>query len=125
LQHRSGAEFKLFDEMRDRPDVQPLSFNIDRKIGEVATFLRQQGYTFPVLLASSCVDKLLGEGGILQNWIVDAEGKWLWEQIGFDSRGVQTARERSGENGSLQEHRSKSGSPIRSLERAPAFVNFL
>jgi hypothetical protein len=87
LQHRSGAEFKLFDEMRDRPDVQPLSFNIDRKIGEVATFLRQQGYTFPVLLASSCVDKLLGEVGIPQLWIVDAEGKWLWEQIGFDSRG--------------------------------------
>jgi thiol-disulfide isomerase/thioredoxin len=77
---------KIFEQMKDRPDVQVLSFNIDREIGEVAPFLRQQGYTFPVLLASSYVNELLGDVGIPQVWIVDAQGKWQWEQVGFDPR---------------------------------------
>jgi hypothetical protein len=69
--------------MKDRPDFQVLSFNIDSEIGKVEPYIREQGYTFPVLLAHSYVKDLLGDVGIPQVWIVDARGKWLWEQLGF------------------------------------------
>ena len=93
----AARSLSFFDEMRDRPDVQPLSFNIDREIGEVAPFLRQQGYTFPVLLASSCVDKLLGEVGIPQVWMSMPKANGCGSKL--DSILVVTnARKRSGEN---------------------------
>jgi thiol-disulfide isomerase/thioredoxin len=74
---------KIYDQLKDRPDFQVISFNIDDEIGKVEPFIRQQGYTFPVLLARSYVDDLLGSVGIPQVWIVDARGKWLWEQLGI------------------------------------------
>jgi thiol-disulfide isomerase/thioredoxin len=76
---------KIYDQIKDRPDVQVLSFNVDDEIGKVAPYIKQQGYTFPVLLAKDYVDDLLPSLGIPQVWIVDAKGKWLWEQVGFDS----------------------------------------
>jgi thiol-disulfide isomerase/thioredoxin len=81
---RELPEFqKIYDRVKDRPDFQVLSFNIDTEIGKVEPYIREQGYTFPVLLAHSYVDDLLGDVAIPQVWIVDARGKWLWEQLGF------------------------------------------
>ncbi len=75
---------KLYDLMKDRPDVQVLSFNVDDEVGKVEPFIRKQGYTFPVLLAKDYVGDLLPDVGIPRIWIVDASGKWRWEQVGFD-----------------------------------------
>ena len=45
--------------------------------------MKEKGYTFPVLLAQDYVGELKIESGIPRNWIIDARGKWLWDQTDF------------------------------------------
>lgn len=73
----------LYKKVKDRTDVQILTFNIDEDLGLVEPFMKDKGYTFPVLPAFSLVMGLLDGVGIPQNWIVDPQGKWRWTQIGF------------------------------------------
>lgn len=74
---------KLYQQLKDRPDVQVLTFNIDEEVGKVAPYMQERGFTFPVLLARNYVDDLVPTTELPRNWIVDAHGKWLWEQLGF------------------------------------------
>ena len=76
---------KLYETVKDRPDFQILTFNLDEDLGLVEPFMKEKGYTFPVLPAFSLVVKLLdGDYGIPQNWVVDPAGTWRWTQLGFD-----------------------------------------
>ncbi len=77
---------KLFQKVKGRTDIQILSFNIDDEIGAVAPYMKENGYTFPALLAQDYVNDLLPSISIPRNWIVDAAGKWRFEQIGFGSK---------------------------------------
>jgi hypothetical protein len=70
--------------MKGNPDIQVVSFNVDDETGQVEPFIKQQGYTFPVLMARDYVADLIGDIGIPQTWIVDSTGKWGWEQKGFE-----------------------------------------
>ena len=72
---------KLYLKIKDRSDIQILTFNIDEHVGLVAPYLK--GYTFPVLPAYSLVVTLLNGFTIPENWVVDPKGAWLWTQIGF------------------------------------------
>lgn len=69
---------KLYQRVKDRPDLQILTLTIDQDLGAVAPFMKEKGYTFPVLPAYSFVTGLLDLVGIPQNWIVDAKGLWRW-----------------------------------------------
>lgn len=75
---------KLHERVKDRKDLAVLTFNVDEEAGLVEPFVKEKGYTFPVLLAYSFVGNLFDGYGIPQNWIIDAEGMWLWEDVGFD-----------------------------------------
>jgi thiol-disulfide isomerase/thioredoxin len=75
---------KIYDQVKERPDITALSFNVDSEIGKVEPFIKQEKYTFPVLLAYDYVNDLLPELVIPQAWVVDTDGKWLWERVGFD-----------------------------------------
>jgi thiol-disulfide isomerase/thioredoxin len=74
---------ELYKKVKDRADVQILTFNIDTDLGLVEPFMKDKGFTFPVLPAYSLVMGMLDGFGIPQNWIVDPRGKWRWTQIGF------------------------------------------
>ena len=74
---------KLYETVKDRPDIQILSFNVDQDLGLVEPFMKEKGYKFPVLPAYSLTQDLLDTVGIPQNWVVDPSGKWRWTQIGF------------------------------------------
>lgn len=74
---------KLYEQVKDRPDVQILTFDVDEDPGLLGHYLKEKGYTFPVLLAYSYTLNLLSGVAIPQNWIVDAKGAWTWTQIGF------------------------------------------
>jgi len=76
---------KLYEKVKDRTDLQILSFNIDEDLGLVAPFVKEKGYTFPVLPAYSFVIGLLDTVAIPQNWVLDPKGVWRWNQLGFDS----------------------------------------
>ncbi len=79
---------KLHEKVRDRSDVAVLTLNIDDNTGLVQPFLDRKKYTFPALLAKSYVEGVLPEMGIPRNWIVDGQGVWKLELLGFDLRRV-------------------------------------
>lgn len=74
---------KFYEKVKDRSDIQILTFDIDEDLGLVAPYLRDKGYTFPVLPAYSVVVSLLDGFAIPQNWVVDPRGVWRWSQIGY------------------------------------------
>jgi thiol-disulfide isomerase/thioredoxin len=76
---------KLYEQTKDRPDVQVISFNVDEDLGLVDPFMKEKGFTFPALAAFSLFRGTLDGYGIPQNWLVDPKGNWIATQIGFDS----------------------------------------
>jgi thiol-disulfide isomerase/thioredoxin len=76
---------KLYDKLKDRPDVVLLTFNVDESVAEIEPYMKKNGYTFPVIPAQSLVNTVLPEVGIPRNWIFDTKGVFRWEQIGYNS----------------------------------------
>ena len=76
---------RLYEKVKDRPDIQILTFNIDPEVGAVAPYMKKAGYTFPVLLAKDYVEEVVPEVSIPRNWIVNSEGKWLLEEADFNA----------------------------------------
>ncbi len=76
---------KLYEQTKGNPEVQILTFNVDDDPGLALPFVKEHGYTFPVLPASDLVNRLLGSVGIPQNWIVDRSGVWRWTQMGYNA----------------------------------------
>lgn len=74
---------KLYDQAKNRTDLQILTFDIDEDVGLVAPYLKKKGYTFPVLPAYGFVTNLLDGYAIPQSWLVDSKGKWQWRAIGY------------------------------------------
>jgi thiol-disulfide isomerase/thioredoxin len=73
---------KLYDKLKDS-GVAVLTFNVDDDLGKVAPYLKENRYTFPVLLARDVVDAVVPVVAIPQNWFVSAKGKLEWMQVGF------------------------------------------
>ena len=69
---------KLYEKVKDRTDLQILTLSIDENLGAVAPFMKEKGYTFPVLPAYGLVTGQLDVGAIPQNWILDTKGRWRW-----------------------------------------------
>ncbi|HTW49172.1 MAG TPA: TlpA disulfide reductase family protein [Acidobacteriaceae bacterium] len=74
---------KLYEKEKSRSDIQILTFNIDEDEGLVAPFMKEKGYTFPVLPAFSYTVNLLNGFAIPQNWVLNPEGSWKWTQLGY------------------------------------------
>ncbi len=75
---------KLYERLKDRKDIQVVTFNLDDNIGLVEPFLKQNKYTMPVIPAKFLADSLMPGGwGIPLNWIVDTNGVVRLEHIGF------------------------------------------
>lgn len=74
---------KFYEKFKDRSDLQLLTFNIDEDLGLVAPYVKEKGYTFPVVPAYSMVVTLSDGYAIPQNWIVGPSGTWRWRQIGW------------------------------------------
>src|SRR5262249_35346358 len=76
---------KLYEKSKDRSDIQIISFNVDEDLGLVEPFMKEQGFTFPALIAFDLVRGMFDGYGIPQNWLVDPKGNWIATQMGFDS----------------------------------------
>ncbi len=72
---------KFYEKTKNHSDVQVLTFNIDSDLGLVAPYLKDKGYTFPVLPAYST--GVLDNFAVPQNWVVDPHGIWQWRQLGY------------------------------------------
>lgn len=78
---------KLYQRIKDRQDVMLLTLNLDDNIGAVEPFLKENKYSFPVLLAKDMAESFLGMLSIPRNWVVDRTGVLRCEMIGFDMTG--------------------------------------
>jgi thiol-disulfide isomerase/thioredoxin len=74
---------KFYEKVKNRSDIQVLTFDVDEDLGLVEPFMKEKGYTFPVLPAYSTVVSLLDGFAIPQTWLVDGHGAWQWKQIGY------------------------------------------
>jgi thiol-disulfide isomerase/thioredoxin len=77
---------KLAEQLKDNKDVQLLTLNIDEDIGMVEPFMKENKYTFPVILGQGYAEGL-GVYSIPRNWIVSVDGKLMFEGIGFGNDG--------------------------------------
>jgi len=73
---------KLAEKLKDRADVQVVSFNTDQNIGAVEAFLKENKYAFPVLLAQHFADDFMPVFFIPQTWII-RDGTLIAERAGF------------------------------------------
>jgi thiol-disulfide isomerase/thioredoxin len=78
---------RLYESVKDRQDIQILTFNVDQDLGLVEPFMKSKGYKFPVLPASSLVENILDVVAFPQNWVLDPHGVWRWTQLGFNGAG--------------------------------------
>jgi thiol-disulfide isomerase/thioredoxin len=74
---------KLHEKLKDRQDVQVITFNIDENIALIEPFLKENKYTFPVLLAKSFMDGFARSSGVPANWIADRAASIRFEAEGF------------------------------------------
>jgi thiol-disulfide isomerase/thioredoxin len=74
---------RLYDRVKDRPDVVLLTMNVDEKAPAVRPFVTRNAYTFPVLPAYDYVRKTLATTGIPRNWVIDADGVWRFDEVGY------------------------------------------
>jgi thiol-disulfide isomerase/thioredoxin len=77
---------KLREQLKDRKDVVVLTLNIDQEVGLVEPFMKENKYSFPVLLGQAYADGQ-GVNVIPRNWVVNADGKIIYEGIGFGNNG--------------------------------------
>src|SRR5215213_4426711 len=77
---------KLREQLKDRKDVVVLTLNTDEEVGKVEPFMKENKFTFPVLLGQAYADSQ-GINSIPRNWIVSLDGKVMLEGIGFGGEG--------------------------------------
>ncbi len=76
---------KLYQQTKDRTDIAILTLNFDEDSGLIDPFVKKKGYTFPVLPAYAFLRNKIDVNSIPRNWLINSNGKWQWEQIGFGS----------------------------------------
>jgi thiol-disulfide isomerase/thioredoxin len=74
---------KLYDKLKDRKDVAVLSLSVDDSVGLVAPYMKEHGYTFPVLVGMDLMDAANVNPIIPQNWFVSPAGELEAVQIGY------------------------------------------
>lgn len=75
---------KLFEQVKDRSDIQVVTISTDENHNLVDPFVKQGHYLFPVIFVGpSLVESWAGFGGIPRTWIVDANGNIRWERLGY------------------------------------------
>jgi thiol-disulfide isomerase/thioredoxin/tetratricopeptide (TPR) repeat protein len=79
---------KLREQLKDRKDVVILTLNIDEEVGMVQPFMKENKYTFPVLLGQAYADAQ-GVNSIPRNWVIAVDGKVMFEGIGYGNDGEE------------------------------------
>ena len=73
----------LYNNLKHHDDFAVLTINVDQRSELVLPFVRKNDYQFPVLLdANNRVSSAYEVGGIPANFIIDREGKIIWNCAG-------------------------------------------
>lgn len=74
---------KLYDQMKDRQDVRIITLNADEDVGLIEPFMKEKGYTFPVLPARVYISKIVPSLSIPRNWIINVNTVIKLENTGY------------------------------------------
>jgi thiol-disulfide isomerase/thioredoxin len=77
---------KLAEKLKDRRDVQVITFNTDENIGIAEAFTKAQGYQFPVVWAKQYAEDLMPMFVIPRTWVIK-DGVITKEYQGFGADG--------------------------------------
>jgi thiol-disulfide isomerase/thioredoxin len=75
---------KMHEDLREREDIQIVTFNLDENPGVIQPFLDHNGYKFTVLPMARLADELFPLVSLPRNWLVDREGVVRYEQKGYN-----------------------------------------
>jgi len=76
---------RLFDQLKDRTDLQVVTINTDDSPTTAEPMVKAQHYTFPVIFTQySQVEALVGLSTIPQTWIMDGSGTIRLGRAGYD-----------------------------------------
>jgi thiol-disulfide isomerase/thioredoxin len=68
---------RFYSETKSLNNVQVLTFSLDDDAGRVRSYMKEKGYTFPVIVDRELEKRLFPrEGGLPETWVVDREGQW-------------------------------------------------
>jgi thiol-disulfide isomerase/thioredoxin len=73
---------RIFRALAGRDDVRVVTLNMDENPGLVEPYIKQRGFTFPVILARDYLEGPMKVESIPRNWIVDAKGMLRLERQG-------------------------------------------
>jgi thiol-disulfide isomerase/thioredoxin len=65
---------ELYDRTRERADVQVLTFSVDDDAASARQYMKEKGYTFPVVCAPELADKLFPYAGLPTSFVVNPQG---------------------------------------------------
>jgi thiol-disulfide isomerase/thioredoxin len=66
---------ELYSRIRDRKDMQILTFSVDENSYLPAAYVKEQEYAFPVIVSKDLGDRLFPMPGLPQRWVVDARAR--------------------------------------------------
>jgi thiol-disulfide isomerase/thioredoxin len=78
---------KLHERIRGNAKLAIVTISVDDNPGLIEPFLKENRYTFPVLVGGAGSFSKFAAGGIPQTYVVDSEGTIVEEQLGFGGDG--------------------------------------
>jgi thiol-disulfide isomerase/thioredoxin len=72
---------KLYDRVKDRKDLQVVTISVDDNPGLIEGYLKETGFTFPVLVAKDLAEKIFPVLMLPQTWIIDPQGSRSRDQV--------------------------------------------
>ncbi len=65
----------LLERLRGRKDLQVITISVDDSPAPVETYIKENGYTFPVVVSRDLAEKIFPVIAVPQNWIIDRQGR--------------------------------------------------
>jgi peroxiredoxin len=81
----------LYNAVKDRKDIQIVTLSVDEDRETLTAFMKDKGYTFPVIVSKAYADKLLPQTILGQHWIVDRTGSIRLVRVSSNFNGAAQA----------------------------------
>jgi peroxiredoxin len=65
----------FFNKTRSMHNVQVLSFSVDGDRSRVLSYMKDKGFTFPVIMDRELEVRLFPEGGLPETWVIGPDGR--------------------------------------------------
>jgi peroxiredoxin len=76
---------QLYERWKDRPDRAVLTISVDVNAAIPQSFMKENGYSFPVIYGRDMAQKILGVGGWPRQWLIDPQGRRMYFRPPRDS----------------------------------------